>query len=60
MHTETSVAGKLIACWSTGCLCGLHPAYARVNKWTHSAAWLSLEHGQFNVELIRILNGKVL
>jgi predicted phosphodiesterase len=59
-HTETTSNGKLIACWSTGCLCGLWPRYARVNKWTHSAAFLRLERGQFNVELVRVLNGKVL
>lgn len=60
MHEETTAAGKRIACWSTGCLCGLHPRYARVNKWTHSAAILRLSHGQFNVEPLRVLNGKLL
>lgn len=59
-HTETTSNGKLIACWSTGCLCGLWPRYARVNKWTHSAAFLRLEHGQFRIEPLRILNGKLL
>ena len=60
MHEETTAAGKRIACWSTGCLCGLWPRYARVNKWTHSAALLELQRGQFSVEPIRVLNGKVL
>jgi len=59
-HTETTSNGKLIACWSTGCLCGLWPRYARVNKWTHSAAFMRLHRGQFSIEPIRILNGKVL
>lgn len=59
-HEETTAAGKLIACWSSGCLCGLWPKYARVNKWTHSATWLSLDRGQFSVEPWRILNGKIL
>lgn len=59
-HTESSVNGKLIATWSTGCLCGLWPRYARVNKWTHSAAIVHLSAGQFSVAALRILNGKVL
>jgi predicted phosphodiesterase len=60
MHTETSAGGKLIACWSTGCLCGMWPRYARVNKWTHSAAFLLLDRGQFSVEPWRVLRGQIL
>lgn len=60
MHAETTTAGKLIATWSTGCLCGLWPRYARVNKWTHSAAFLELNRGMFNIEPWRVLNGKIL
>lgn len=59
-HSETSANGKLISTWSTGCLCGLHPRYARINKWTHSAAQVELSAGQFSVDLIRLLNGKIL
>lgn len=59
-HNETSMAGKLIACWSTGCLCGLWPDYAKVNKWDHSAAAVELQGEDFSVIPIRILNGKVL
>jgi len=59
-HEETTSDGKLVACWSTGCLCGLWPTYARVNKWTHGAAWLELSGTDFSVTPIRILNGKVL
>jgi predicted phosphodiesterase len=59
-HEETSSKGKLIATWSTGCLCGLWPRYARVNKWNHGAAWLELNQQNFSVTPIRILNGEVL
>lgn len=59
-HDETSANGKLVATWSTGCLCGLWPRYARVNKWNHSAATIELHRGQFNVNEIRILDGAVL
>jgi predicted phosphodiesterase len=59
-HNETTMNGKLIACWSTGCLCGLWPDYAKVNKWDHSAAWVEIDNEDFSVNPIRILNGKVL
>lgn len=60
MHSETTSSGKLVTCWSTGCLCGLHPKYARVNKWTHSGAWLELHHNHFSVTPLRVFNGKLL
>lgn len=59
-HSETSMNGKLISCWSTGCLCGLWPDYAKVNKWDHSAAAIEVNGEDFSVIPIRILNGKVL
>lgn len=60
-HEETTSNGKLVATWSTGCLCGLHPEYARVNKWGHGAAFVELHSDRnFSVTLLRILNGKVL
>ena len=59
-HEETSSKGKLIATWSTGCLCGLWPRYARVNKWNHGAAWLELDRQNFSITPIRILGGEVL
>ena len=60
-HEETTSNGKLVATWSTGCLCGLWPRYARVNKWSHGAAFLELyASGNFTVTPIRILDGKVL
>lgn len=59
-HSEASLNGRLIACWSTGCLCGLHPEYSRVNKWDHSFATIELSGNDFSVELLRMLHGKVL
>jgi predicted phosphodiesterase len=59
-HSETTANGKLITTWSTGCLCGLWPRYARVNKWTHSAAFVELNRGQFSVTPLRVLNGQLL
>lgn len=60
-HAETSLHGRFITCWSTGCLCGLTPEYARINKWNHGFAFVELAADkQFNVENLRILNGKML
>lgn len=59
-HSERTANGKLISCWSTGCLCGMWPRYARVNKWGHGAAWLQIHNGYFNIELLSILDGRLL
>jgi predicted phosphodiesterase len=59
-HPETTMNGRLISCWSTGCLCGLYPDYAKVNKWTHSFATVELAGDDFSVKPIRILHGKIL
>lgn len=58
-HTETSLLGRTLTCWSTGCLCDLHPEYARVNRWNHGFAEIEMHNGDFNVENKRILRGKV-
>lgn len=58
-HTETSISGRVITCWSTGCLCDLHPEYARVNRWNHGFAEIEMHAGDFQVHNKRILNGKV-
>lgn len=35
-HVETNIRGLTISCWSTGCLCDLHPDYRPIaNKWNH-------------------------
>jgi hypothetical protein len=58
-HQERTSKGKQIACWSTGCLCGLSPDYARINKWDHSAARLDLSGDDFQVTPLRVINGKL-
>ena len=37
-HSETSMDGKTISCWSVGCVCDLHPEYMPINKWNHGFA----------------------
>jgi len=59
-HFERSMNGRLIGCFSSGCLCSLSPAYARVNKWDQSGTILELSGDDFNVAPVKILNGRVI
>jgi hypothetical protein len=60
-HTETTIRGKMITTWSIGCLCDLHPMYARFNKWNHGFAGVELARGgDFQVHNHRIHAGKIL
>lgn len=62
-HNFTEPVGvdrKLVSCWSTGCLCGLSPDFARVNKWTHGFAVVETDKsGDFEVSNLKIIGGKV-
>jgi predicted phosphodiesterase len=41
--------------WSQGCLCEMHPRYARINKWDWSFAWIDVaKDGQYDVTIPRI------
>lgn len=59
MHPETSFSGRLDTAWSIGCLCGLHPEHARINKWNHGVAGLEVDGDDFEVENKRIFKGMV-
>lgn len=59
-HTERTADGRVIACRSSGCLCDLHPAYARLNRWDQSFATVEVAaDGDYECRLHRIVNGKV-
>jgi hypothetical protein len=60
-HVETSARkGRIVACYSLGCLCNLKPGYAPVNKWNHGFAIVEIDaSGQYRVDNKIILNGKV-
>lgn len=59
-HNERRANGELICCRTTGCLCGLWPEYAKVNKWDHGFATVECESdGHYEVELKRIIDGRV-
>lgn len=54
-HNEPNIRGSTIGAWSTGCLCDLHPEYARLNRWSHGWAFVEVaSDGSFEVDNIRI------
>ena len=60
-HNQVTLNGKLITTWSTGCLCDLHPEYARINNWNHGFALVEVKSdGSYRLHNKRIYNKKVL
>lgn len=43
-HQEPNIEGKVTACWSTGCLCDLHPVYMPLNRWSLGYAVVETEN----------------
>lgn len=59
-HQAKTLMDKIIATFSCGCLCNLHPEYARVNQWAHGFATVEVDKSQaFEVRNYRIVNGKI-
>ena len=59
-HSEPDMMGSETVCFSTGCLCDMRPAYARLNKWNHGAAVVHVHADRsFDVENFRIQAGRV-
>lgn len=60
-HTEKTLSGKIITTWSTGCLCDMHPEYARINKWNLGFAIVEVKkNGTYRVHNKSIYNNSVL
>ena len=58
-HPEPTMFGRLVTCWSAGCLCSLHPDYRPINKWAHGFFFLDLKRkGEWHIENYRIVDGK--
>lgn len=50
-HPDRTIEGKNVSCWSTGCLCDLHPRWLPINSWSHGFAVVKVdETGKFRVE----------
>lgn len=58
-HTECDINEKVMSWFSLGCLCGLHPDYARINKWNHGFAYIETDGQEFAVNNHKIYKGKV-
>ena len=60
-HPETDLDGKIISCWSTGCLCELRADYSPlVGNTMHGFAHIQIaEDGDYNVKNYSIINGKL-
>lgn len=59
-HADKNVEQKNVACWSTGCLCDMHPEYAPFNNWGHGFAFVEVARdGKFEVRNHFIAGGKV-
>ena len=60
-HPEVDLDGKVISCWSTGCLCELKPNYSpMVSNAQHGFAHILVENnGNYTVKNFQIINGKL-
>jgi predicted phosphodiesterase len=60
-HPEVDLDGKIISCWSTGCLCELKPNYSpMVSNAQHGFAHIIVEsNGDYTVKNYQIVNGKL-
>lgn len=57
-HTETTLLGTVIATWSVGCGCNLHPEYRPLgHKWNHGFTYLR-SGSEWEIENWKILDGK--
>lgn len=61
-HTETTLDGKIITCWSTGCLSELSPDYSPYcNNYAHGFAHVRVsKDGGYSVKNFRIFEGRIL
>lgn len=59
-HSESSMAGTAITCWSSGCLCDLHPDYNPINTWNHGFAEVEVTtEGTFNVHNYKLIDNVI-
>jgi predicted phosphodiesterase len=60
-HTETDMNGKMVTCWSVGCLSELRPDYSKYAKYNHGFAIIEGKgKDRFHVTNYRIQDGEIL
>jgi predicted phosphodiesterase len=60
-HTEPTLNGDVIVTSSQGCLCGMFPMFARINKWNLGFSFVNhnIKSGEYKLDLLKIIKGKV-
>lgn len=60
-HTEPTFSGDVIVTTSQGCLCGMYPMFARVNKWNLGFSYVEhdIKTGEYILHNLKIIKGKV-
>ena len=58
-HSQPDISGSVTSTWSTGCLCGLSPDYARYNLWNHGFAFIESDGKDFRVDNLRFIDGRI-
>ena len=61
-HSETTINGKVITCYSTGCLCELSPSYNPFgNNYSHGFAHVKVHpNGHYSVKNIQLIDGIII
>lgn len=60
-HTETTITGDVITCWSVGCLCDLKPEYMPLNSWNLGFAEIyGDDSGGYHVSNRRIIDYRLM
>jgi predicted phosphodiesterase len=59
-YSSRSINGKVVTCWSQGCLCEIHASYGPMNDWNHGFMFVDLTQDEdFVVRNHTIVNGKL-
>jgi predicted phosphodiesterase len=59
-HPEPTISGKILTCWSLGCMCDLHPKYMPLNKWVNGfAVYERYDETFWHVDNKKIIEGRV-
>lgn len=61
-HSETTINGKVITCYSTGSLCELNPTYSPfANNYSHGFAHVRVQpNGNYSVKNIQLIDGMII
>lgn len=58
-HSQKRMDSHVVTCWSSGCLCDLHPDYSPLNQWNHGFVRVDIDkEGAYDVKNLRIIHGK--